>query len=179
MRGIHRVNSPYKWPVTRKKFPFDDVIMLRSIFTVRLPSAFCRLTLSNSISFIKILVIDYNIGSDGWCLVLNRRQAIIWTNDSLSYRHDGWCLSVYLRWWTTCWNFWMAKLPEPIGTTFSLQWPHERDGYQITGPVVCSTASASLPWPEMETTETGGFPSQRASNAGNVSIWWRRDVFGH
>ena len=27
--GIHRrpVNSPHKWPVTRKFFPFDDVIM--------------------------------------------------------------------------------------------------------------------------------------------------------
>ena len=30
VRGIHRglVNSPYKWQVTRKMFPFDDVIML-------------------------------------------------------------------------------------------------------------------------------------------------------
>ena len=29
VRGIHRglVNSPHKWPVTRKFFPFDDVIM--------------------------------------------------------------------------------------------------------------------------------------------------------
>ena len=29
VRGIHRwpVNSPHKWPLTRKKFPFDDVIM--------------------------------------------------------------------------------------------------------------------------------------------------------
>ena len=28
--GIHRgpVNSPHKWPVTRKMFPFDDVIMV-------------------------------------------------------------------------------------------------------------------------------------------------------
>ena len=28
-RGIHRgpVNSPHKWPVTRKMFPFDDVTM--------------------------------------------------------------------------------------------------------------------------------------------------------
>ena len=28
--GIHRgpVNSPHKWPVTRKLFPFDDVIMI-------------------------------------------------------------------------------------------------------------------------------------------------------
>ena len=32
--GIHRgpVNSPRKWPVTRKLFPFDDVIMSYSIF---------------------------------------------------------------------------------------------------------------------------------------------------
>ena len=29
VRGIHRrpVNSPHKWPVTRKMLPFDDVIM--------------------------------------------------------------------------------------------------------------------------------------------------------
>ena len=29
VRGIHRgpVNSPHKWPVTRKRFPFDDVFM--------------------------------------------------------------------------------------------------------------------------------------------------------
>ena len=35
VRGIHRgpVNSPHKWPVTRKMFPFDDVILCRYIFT--------------------------------------------------------------------------------------------------------------------------------------------------
>ena len=34
MRGIHRwpVNSPHKRPVTRKIFPFDDVIMTRCTF---------------------------------------------------------------------------------------------------------------------------------------------------
>ena len=34
--GIHRrpVNSPHKWPVTRKMFPFDDVIMTASNITV-------------------------------------------------------------------------------------------------------------------------------------------------
>ena len=33
VRGIHRwaVNSPHKWPVTRKMFPFDDVIMVASV----------------------------------------------------------------------------------------------------------------------------------------------------
>ena len=32
VRGIHRgpVNSPHEWPVTRKMFPFDDVIMIIS-----------------------------------------------------------------------------------------------------------------------------------------------------
>ena len=33
--GIHRrpvtVNSPHKWPVTRKMFPFDDVITVRDL----------------------------------------------------------------------------------------------------------------------------------------------------
>ena len=31
--GIHRgpVNSPHKWPVMRKMFPFDDVIMIQGI----------------------------------------------------------------------------------------------------------------------------------------------------
>ena len=31
VRGIHRwpVNSPHKWPVTRKMFPSDDVIMVK------------------------------------------------------------------------------------------------------------------------------------------------------
>ena len=34
VRGIHRrpVNSPHKWPVTRKMFPFDDVIMFLLTF---------------------------------------------------------------------------------------------------------------------------------------------------
>ena len=33
--GIHRgpVNSPHKWPVTRKMFPFDDVIMSACYWT--------------------------------------------------------------------------------------------------------------------------------------------------
>ena len=34
--GIHRepVNSPHKWPVTRKMFPFDDVIMRSTLETL-------------------------------------------------------------------------------------------------------------------------------------------------
>ena len=42
VRGIHRglVNSPHKWPVTRKMFPFDDVIMARTLLVDSLPSVF-------------------------------------------------------------------------------------------------------------------------------------------
>ena len=38
VRGIHRepVNSPHKWPVTRKMFPFDDVIMTRKYSITRM-----------------------------------------------------------------------------------------------------------------------------------------------
>ena len=36
VRGIHRgpVNSPHKWPVTRKMFPFDDFIMIKCIYNL-------------------------------------------------------------------------------------------------------------------------------------------------
>ena len=40
MRGIHRwsVNSPYKGPVSRKMFPFDDVIMLAVVIPLCMAS---------------------------------------------------------------------------------------------------------------------------------------------
>ena len=39
VREIHRgpVNFPHKWPVTRKMFPFDDVIMLDSNLIITVP----------------------------------------------------------------------------------------------------------------------------------------------
>ena len=47
VRGIHRgpVNSPHKWPVTRKMCPFDDVIMESN------PPAFCRV--GNMIMYVR------------------------------------------------------------------------------------------------------------------------------
>ena len=43
VRGIHRlpVNSPHKGPVTRKMFPFDDVIMIRREFYERTSWIMC------------------------------------------------------------------------------------------------------------------------------------------
>ena len=44
MRGIHRwpVNSPNKWPVTRKMFPFDDVTMFGDLFITKIRCLFSK-----------------------------------------------------------------------------------------------------------------------------------------
>ena len=49
VRGIHRgtMNSPHKWPVTRKMFPFHDVIMSKSEITVEL-CCICGLQIGNT-----------------------------------------------------------------------------------------------------------------------------------
>ena len=64
--GIHRgpVNSPHKWPVTRKMFPFDDVIMENNIITY--------------LRTYQLITDSDNGLSAVW------RQHIIWTNDGLS-----------------------------------------------------------------------------------------------
>ena len=48
--GIHRgpVNSPHKWPVTRKMFPFDDVIMSNTN-TVKINTLSC-------LAFVKLII---------------------------------------------------------------------------------------------------------------------------
>ena len=67
VRGIQRgpVNSPHKWPVTRKMFPFDDVIMLNEISPATdglthwvrdKMAAIFQTTFSNAISWMKIYI---------------------------------------------------------------------------------------------------------------------------
>ena len=59
VRGIHRgpVDSPHKWPVTRKMFPFDDVIMN--------PSRTWYFMLC--INIIVSANLDYGLPSHLWC----------------------------------------------------------------------------------------------------------------
>ena len=90
--GIHRepVNSPHKWPVTRKMFPFDDVIMLRpdfchfaDIFKCTFLNENVWISLKISPKFIPRQGSNWqhsSIGSDNG-FVPTRRQAVIWTND--------------------------------------------------------------------------------------------------
>ena len=62
--GIHRgpLNSPHKWPVTRKMFPFDDVIMLHKDVTRASRPSFW--SLNNS--FIRLRT-KKNLHIDGLC----------------------------------------------------------------------------------------------------------------
>ena len=96
--GIHRgpVNSPHKWPVTRKMFPFDDVIMClwwwdRKKFNDRwhihinvLYENYCSLIKFESSIFPRVQLTKANITLDNEFLP-NRRQGIIWTNGGIVY----------------------------------------------------------------------------------------------
>ena len=110
VRGLHRgpVNSPHKWPVTRKMFPFDDVIMIST-------------------------------HRKEWDVITSSK---IQTGEA--HNSDG-----------------------IMGAMAS----------QIAGvSIVCSTVCSRRDQGKYQSSAwlgTGGFPSQRASNAENISIWWR------
>ena len=87
VRGIHRgpVNSPHKWPVTRKMFPFNDVIMLDEILILKAT----LLNISNAIYHQQIVnvITDQCHGSidclptssklwHGWVIIQNLRGVI-------------------------------------------------------------------------------------------------------
>ena len=56
VRGFHRgpVNSPRKWPVTRKMFPFDDVIMEGRIYA---PVKYATIGVDNSVLSVRHQVV--------------------------------------------------------------------------------------------------------------------------
>ena len=60
VRGIHRwpVNSPHKGPVTRKMFPFDDVIMLNEM-SLRQPVGYVTRDVRYHVTFRCALRNDY------------------------------------------------------------------------------------------------------------------------
>ena len=87
---VSPVNSPHKWPIKRKMFPFDDVIMILKHYVL-------QTTYWNTIPRMKIIVFYSNfisprsvrtgvienmlVFSSGNSFAPSRRQAITWTND--------------------------------------------------------------------------------------------------
>ena len=78
VRGIHRgpVNSPHKWPVTWKMFPFDDVIMkiwTRRMIYILYMARLCRSGMCNfaAISCLKFrleqkISLEYQLLVESW-----------------------------------------------------------------------------------------------------------------
>ena len=129
--GNSPVNSPHKWPVTRKMFPFDDVIMDCSrvrLHGIQIP-------------------IEWNMHTDSCALVFIRGYTLQWRHnghDSVSNHLPHECL---------------------LNLLFRRR-SKKTSKLRVTGH--CAGNSPG----------TGEFPAQMASNAENVSIWWRHHVMG-
>ena len=106
--GIHRgsVNSPHKWPVTRKMFPFDDVIMecAKSHPSVSLrlwELTTCNVwtsSISTSIPFsktIKRLCIKYPKASNQRDYILRIFRSLWWRH---AYSQAVMCLVLWFSW---------------------------------------------------------------------------------
>ena len=80
VRGIHRgpVNSPHKWPVTRKMFPFDDVIM---ISLIKITHRFCNMCIVSR---------SYVCASDWFCItsVHNSVKAGVVSNFGCTFQYQ-------------------------------------------------------------------------------------------
>ena len=74
VRGIHRwpVNSPYNWSVMRKMFPFDDVIMMNSIWVYHFMK-FWMLCTCFYISDSSLHCAYVSSHSDSWQIVITTR----------------------------------------------------------------------------------------------------------
>ena len=89
--GIHRgpVNSPHKWPVTRKMFPFDDVIMDRQgdgRTDEQTDIKFSLTLVPESIPIVEyFLSIDLNFSSLRYEINLNGITVFIWWQKSLLF----------------------------------------------------------------------------------------------
>ena len=98
VQGIHwgMVNSPHKWPVTRKMFPFDDIIML--MFIMAIPWL-VRQHLCTEI--IPLIVFCGLFGGGGWGVGVMRRDTatyvISWAMDNASsLTHWGWLMHIWV-----------------------------------------------------------------------------------
>ena len=125
MWGIHRgpVNSPHKWPVTRKMFPFDDVIMI------------CNLTKTHLGSLPS--EVKHPPG---------HRQAWHWIH------YNDVTMSAMASQITDVSNCWF-----------------QRRSKKVSKLCVSGLCAGNSP-------VTGEFPTQKASDAENASIWWRHHV---
>ena len=131
VRGIHRgpVNSPHKWPVTRKMFPFDDVIMY--IFGY---SCLFSITLA----YLVILHRTFRISTRD----IERQFSIICT--VLTHNHQNIIAPLIMlikkKWkGTSCLSMFMPSTDQ-LTISYSLQWFH----MGVTASQITNNSTACL-----------------------------------
>ena len=156
VRGIHRwpVNSPHKGPVTRKMFPFDDVIMdwmkfylnvfvgfdsLHTFLLIRL-----HMKMANDISALQDLLIsvmttgnitrhqhpcndpndDCNVPGSGWSVCLYKQSIMDQNGGGPVADHINDIGLSYLKIFR--WNFFLSNSVTQFGTSGVWWWPTPR-----------------------------------------------------
>ena len=151
VRGIHRgsVNSPHKWSVTRKMFPFDDVIMRTKLTNHSAAASVTWTIYPRYILLFFVDVVDPSYGDYAY-----PRVAI----------GLGWVLGI------------CPLLPLPAS-----RWRHNGcdsvSNHQpqdfLLNRLFRGRSKKALKLRVTDLCVPGDFPAQMASNAENVSIWWR------
>ena len=92
VREIHRgpVNFPHKWPVTRKMFPFDDVIMLISTFFICLSNMWHNKSHDFHDSSCSWLCVMY------WSQVLSREWKYSWSSSDRRCSNYIWVINNFI-----------------------------------------------------------------------------------
>ena len=91
MRGIHRwpVNSMHKGPVTRKMFPFDDVIMLQytAIYGTPVRILYTAMDISSSTGYVTLNTIDWLTGTKTHQITTQQNMYQLWTHNKYPITH--------------------------------------------------------------------------------------------
>ena len=89
--GIHwwPVNSPHKWPVTQKRFPFDDVIMTKPCAYSMGPAAYYRIWQS-----FLLIILSLFRKTQNFRLLPSEKHWICYMT-SLFFKLNQWCMPMH------------------------------------------------------------------------------------
>ena len=152
VNGLCTVNSPHKWPVTRKMFPFDDVIKAGPLKLKRTPLPYHRIQ---------------------WHKIRKRSRPSDWRIRKVVFRRTQWIIfpkDVILSWrlksplFDYLFNS-LLSLRALLVFVRRIHWPSVDYFHKRTIMLKAMWGNPPV---------TGWFRSQRASNAEIISMPWRQ-----
>ena len=163
VREIHRwpVNSPHKGPVTRKMFPFDDVIMHFSLLLDWLDATRAMIVLGLICLILAMFICILSLcTSESSRLFYIIQIGLLFASGK--YVHVVCCVPSPLQWRRNMHD--EVSNHQPYDCLLNRLF--RRRSKKTSKLRVNGLCEGNSP-------VTGEFPAQRASNAENVSIWWR------